>query len=83
MECNAATGYNYKVKHHELVEALAVPHTATSAYRTLLDLGMSVLPAVRAGLRHNNPDVRFHCCRFLETLSDLLDWEGATALQQK
>ncbi|HZR85386.1 MAG TPA: HEAT repeat domain-containing protein [Bradyrhizobium sp.] len=66
-------------KHHELVEALAVPHRATSAYRTLLDLGMSALPAVRAGLRHNNPDVRFHCCRFLdrylspETLSDLLE----------
>jgi HEAT repeat protein len=66
------------MKHHELIEALAVPHKATSAYRTLLDLGTSAVPAVRAGLQHNNPDVRFHCCRFLdrylspETLSDLL-----------
>lgn len=81
MECNVAAGYNDRdmVKHEALVEALAVSHRATSAYRTLLDLGMSALPAVRAGLRHNNPDVRFHCCRFLdrylspETLSDL--WE--------
>ena len=29
------------VKHYELVEALAVPHRATSAYGALLDLGMS------------------------------------------
>jgi hypothetical protein len=66
------------VKHHELVETLAVPHRATSAYRTLLDLGMTVLPAVQASLQHDNPDVRFNCCRFLdrylsaETLADLL-----------
>jgi hypothetical protein len=36
------------------------------------------LPAVRAGLRHPNPDVRFYCCRYLdqffepEVLPDLL-----------
>jgi hypothetical protein len=49
------------MKHYELVEALAVPHRATSAYRALLDLGMSALPAVRAGLQRDNRDVRFHC----------------------
>ena len=66
------------MKQLELVEALAVPHRATSAYKELLDLGASALPAIRAGLQHNEPDVRFHCCRFLdrylspETLPDLL-----------
>jgi len=67
------------MEHHELIEALAVPHRATSAYKELLDLGISALPAVRIGLQqHNDPDVRFHCCRFLdrylspETLPDLL-----------
>ena len=67
------------VEHYELIEVLAVPYKAPGAYRELLDLGMKALPAVRVGLRHDNPDVRFHCCRFLdryllpETLSDLMD----------
>jgi HEAT repeat protein len=45
----------------------------------LLDLEIQALPAVRAGLRHENADVRLHCCRFLDrylspdTLSDLMD----------
>jgi HEAT repeat protein len=39
---------------------------------------MSALPVVRAGLQHDNRDVRLYCCRFLdrylspETLTDLL-----------
>jgi len=67
------------VEHYELIEVLAVPYRAPGAYRALLDLGMKALPAVRVGLLHDNPDVRFHCCRFLdryllpETLSDLVD----------
>src|SRR5579871_3984556 len=67
------------VEHYELIEVLAVPYKAPGAYRELLDLGMKALPAVRVGLRHDNPDVRLHCCRFLdrylspETLSDLMD----------
>jgi hypothetical protein len=66
-------------EHHDLMEALAVPYRATEAYGTLLGLGAKALPAVRAGLRHDNSDVRLHCCRFLdryllpETLCDLLE----------
>jgi hypothetical protein len=64
------------LKLHALVEALRFP--TARPYRTLLDLGMSALPVVRAGLQHDNRDVRLHCCRFLdrylspETLTDLL-----------
>lgn len=66
-------------KHQEIVEDLAFPYKAPGAYRVLLDLGTKVLPAVRAGLRHDEPDVRLHCCKFLDrylspdTLSDLMD----------
>lgn len=78
MQRRAAIKYCIMVKNHELIEDLALPYRAASAYRTLCGLGVSALPAVRAGLRHDNPDVRFHCCRFLdrylspETLFDLL-----------
>jgi HEAT repeats len=51
----------------DLVELLAVPYRATAAYRDLLELGQSALPAVRRGMRHSSSDVRFHCCRFLDT----------------
>lgn len=51
---------------YEFVETLAVRYRATAAYNRLLKLGHEALPAVRAGLRHNCPDVRFHCCRFLD-----------------
>lgn len=51
---------------YDLVEELAVPHRATAAYRRLLELGTAALPAVKAGLRHDCPDVRLHCCRFLD-----------------
>jgi hypothetical protein len=54
------------VEYYELIEVLAVPYRAPGAYKALLDLGMEALPAVRVGLRHDNPDVRFHCCRFLD-----------------
>jgi len=61
-----------------LVELLAVPHRATTAYGALMNLGSHALPAVRVGLRNGSADVRFHCCRFLDrfldpdTLADLL-----------
>jgi hypothetical protein len=64
-------------EHHEIIEELAFPYKAPDAYRALLNLGIQALPAVRVGLRHDNPDVRLHCCRFLDrylspdTLSDL------------
>jgi HEAT repeat protein len=66
-------------EHHDLIEALSVPYRATDAFRALLRLGVKTLPAVRAGLQHDNPNVRLHCCRFLDryllpdTLSDLMD----------
>lgn len=66
-------------EHHQIVGELAFPYKAPNAYRTLLDLEIQALPAVRAGLRHENADVRLHCCRFLDrylspdTLSDLMD----------
>lgn len=64
--------------YHQIIGELAFPYKASIAYRVLLDLGTRALPAVRAGLRHDNPDVRLHCCRFLDrylspdTLSDLM-----------
>ena len=65
-------------EHDQIIGELAFPYKAANAYRVLLDLGIQALPAVRAGLRHDNPDVRLHCCRFLDrylspdTLSDLV-----------
>ncbi|MBR0719821.1 HEAT repeat domain-containing protein [Bradyrhizobium liaoningense] len=65
-------------EYHHIIEELAFPYKAPNAYRALVDLGIQALPAVRAGLRHDNPDVRLHCCRFLDrylspdTLSDLI-----------
>jgi HEAT repeat protein len=65
-------------EHHQIIGELAFPYKAPNAYRVLLDLGIQALPAVRTGLRHDNPDVRLHCCRFLDrylspdTLSDLM-----------
>lgn len=65
-------------EHHKIIEELAFPYKAPAAYRALLDLGRRALPAVRLGLRHDNPDIRLHCCRFLDrylspdTLSDLM-----------
>jgi len=65
-------------EHHQIIGELAFPYKAPIAYRALLELGVAALPAVRAGLRHDNPDVRLHCCRFLDrylspdTLSDLI-----------
>jgi HEAT repeat protein len=65
-------------ERHEIIEQLAFPYKAPDAYRALLDLGIQALPEVRAGLRHDNPDVRLHCCRFLDrylspdTLADLM-----------
>jgi HEAT repeats len=41
-------------------------------------IGHAALPAIRAGLRHQSHDVRYHCCRFLDhylepdSLCDLL-----------
>ena len=66
-------------EHQAIIEDLAFPYKAPNAYRALLDLGIRALPAVRAGLRHDDADIRLQCCRFLDrylssdTLSDLMD----------
>jgi hypothetical protein len=66
-------------KHQGIIEELAFPYKAPNAYRALLTLGIQALPSVRAGLRHEHPDVRLHCCKFLDrylspdTLSDLME----------
>jgi HEAT repeat protein len=52
--------------YHRLIENLAIAHRASDAYRALMHAGLSALPAVREGLRHESADVRYHCCRFLD-----------------
>jgi len=77
-ECVMATASHTPVLGYDLVETLAVPYRATAAYNRLLKLGHKALPAVQAGLQQSCPDVRFHCCRFLDPylrpdiLSDLI-----------
>lgn len=65
-------------EYQSWVADLAVPHRATEAYWSLFNAGWDALPAIRAGLTHENSAVRMHCCRFLdhyltaETLDDLI-----------
>lgn len=53
-------------RYTSLIGKLAIPHHAGAAYQTLLSCGLDALPAIRQGLRHQNADVRAHCCRFLD-----------------
>jgi hypothetical protein len=63
----------------QLINQLGVRHRATTAYRTLFDMGFAVVPIARQGLRHENTSVRYYCCALLdhflvpEALGDLLD----------
>lgn len=65
-------------QHRTLVSKLAIPHHARGSYRALLRCGLDALPAVREGLQHDNADVRYWCCQFLdhflmpEVMDDLL-----------
>jgi hypothetical protein len=62
----------------ELINQLGVRHRATTAYRTLFEMGFAVVPAAREGLRHHNAAVRYYCCALLdhflvpEALGDLM-----------
>jgi HEAT repeat protein len=62
----------------ELINQLGIRHRATTAYRTLFDMGFAVVPAAREGLRHENAAVRYYCCALLdhflvpEALADLI-----------
>lgn len=49
-----------------LLAELAIPHRAKTAYRELQRRGRDALPAVRHGLTHANPDVRYWCCQYLD-----------------
>lgn len=52
------------------IEQLADPLRARRAYWHLVRAGAPALPAVRAGLRHRNADVRSHCAQALDHLVD-------------
>jgi len=49
-----------------LLAELAIPHRAKAAYRALLKAGPDALPMMRRGLKHENADVRFWCCQYLD-----------------
>jgi HEAT repeat protein len=53
-----------------LVEDLAVPHRETEALRALMSAGRAATPAVRRGLRHDDPVVRVGCCKVLDHFMD-------------
>src|SRR5258708_30425991 len=61
-----------------LLAGLGVPHRAKSAHRALLEAGLDALPTIRRGLKHENADVRYWCCQYLdrflvpEALGDLI-----------
>jgi HEAT repeat protein len=52
------------------VEQLAVPHRAQRAFWHLVLSGAGALPAVRAGLRDENADVRRYCVKVLDHVVD-------------
>ena len=54
----------------QLVEYLADPHRYVLAYQRLIELGAAASEAARAGLGHENPQVRMHCCRVLDHVMD-------------
>jgi HEAT repeat protein len=53
-------------RYTDLVSKLAIAHHARAAYRALRDCGLDALPAIRQGLRHRSPDVRYWCCQYLD-----------------
>jgi HEAT repeat protein len=70
----AAAGNTYA----SLLAELAIPHRAKYAHRALLKAGLDALPTIRRGLKHENADVRYWCCQYLdrflvpEALGDLI-----------
>lgn len=50
------------------VELLGITTRAKHAYRHLVASGDVAIPAIRAGLRHDNADVRMHCAKALDRL---------------
>ena len=56
--------------YDEMVGDLAVPHRFKSALGRLMAAGMLATPALRRGLRHDDPDVRIGCCIVLDHFMD-------------
>lgn len=54
----------------QLVEYLGDPHRSFMAYQQLIGLGPEAGGPARTGLRHENPQVRMHCCRVLDHVMD-------------
>lgn len=54
----------------EAVEMLAQPHRRKAAMRKLMAAGRAATPAVREGLRHDDPNVRVGCCDILDHYLD-------------
>ncbi len=49
---------------------LAQPHRRKFAKRKLMAAGRAAIPAVRAGLKHEDPEVRIACCDVLDHYLD-------------
>lgn len=62
------------------VVLLADPLRARRAYWHLVASGEDALPAVRAGLRDANPDVRMYCARALDHLVDAESFPDLVAM---
>lgn len=56
--------------YERLVEDLAVKHRAKDALRQLMAAGPLATPALRQGLRHDDPAVRVGCCKVLDHFLD-------------
>lgn len=54
------------VAYDSLLAELAIPHRAKAAYRALLKAGPDALPTMRRRLKHENADVRYWCCQYLD-----------------
>ncbi len=54
----------------EAVAMLAKPHRRKAAMRKLMAAGRGATEAVRAGLAHEEPEVRIACCKVLDRFMD-------------
>ena len=54
----------------EMIEMLASPHRRKVAMRKLMAAGRAGTPVVRAGLQHDDPEVRIACCKVLDHFMD-------------
>jgi HEAT repeat protein len=57
-------------EYDSLVEQLALKEHAQAARQALMDAGPAATPAVRRGLRHEEPIVRVRCCMVLDHYLD-------------